>query len=297
MSEIPATLLHETGWSDYALLDSGHGRKLERYGCMVVDRPEPQALWEPRLPKARWQEAQAVFKNASEREEDEGGQWDFQIKNPPETWPVHVEGAVVLGRFMAFRHLGIFPEQRPHWAWMRERIEAAGRPLKILNLFAYTGAASLIAAKAGATVTHVDASKKAIQWAKDNQQASKLDDKAVRWICEDARKFVAREIRRGNTYDGILLDPPKYGRGADGEVWRFETDIGPLLRDCAALLSPDASFMILTAYAMRLSSIGLHHLMADVAPKRGSIDNGELLLMDETATRPLPTSLFARWSA
>ncbi len=287
--------LTEPGWKDYALLDSGLGRKLERYGQIVVDRPEPQALWLPTLPAERWARAQAVFKNASEREDDEGGQWDFQIKNPPETWNIGVEGVQMVARFMAFRHLGIFPEQRPHWAWMKERI--GGRPLKVLNLFAYTGAASLIAAASGAHVTHVDASKKAIQWAKDNQAASKLTDKPVRWIIEDARKFVSRELRRGNKYDGILLDPPKYGRGADGEVWKFETDIAPLLKDCAELLSPDASFMILTAYTMRLSSVSLMHMMRDVAPKTGALDHGELWLADEGGQRPLATSMFARWSA
>lgn len=289
------TILTESGWSDYQLVDSGAGRKLERYGSMLVERPEPQALWMPSLPQDRWAKAQAVFKNASEREDDEGGQWDFQIKNPPETWNVSVEGVTMVARFMAFRHMGIFPEQRPHWMWMKDRIN--GRPLKILNLFAYTGAASLIAAANGAHVTHVDASKKAIQWAKDNQAASRLTDKPVRWILEDARKFVAREIRRGSKYDGILLDPPKYGRGADGEVWKFDSDVGPLMKDCAALLSDDASFMILTAYALRLSSAALAHMMKDVAPQHGSIDHGELWLADETGQRPLPTSLFARWSA
>lgn len=295
MNDPSITLLREPGWAGYALLDSGSGRKLERYGPVIVDRPEPQALWTPALPAARWKAATAVFRNASEREEDEGGQWDFAVKAPPETWPLEVEGVTVLSRFMAFRHLGLFPEQRPHWVWMRDRIN--GRPLKILNLFAYTGAASLIAARAGAQVTHVDASKKAIQWAKENQAASGIDERSIRWICEDARKFVARELRRGNRYDGILLDPPKYGRGADGEVWRFEVDAAPLLRDCAALLSDDASFMILTAYALRLSSLALSHMLADVAPKRGAVDFGELALIDEAGGRPLPTSLYARWRA
>ncbi len=297
MTHHTLTPLLESGWADYALIDSGDGRKLERYGGIVVDRPEPQAFWRKSLPEGRWRQATATFRNASEREDDDGGQWDFAVKNPPDIWPVRVEGVTLLARFMAFRHLGLFPEQRPHWAWMHARISAAARPLKILNLFGYTGAASLIAAAAGASVTHVDASKKAIQWAKDNQQASKIDDKAIRWICEDARKFVARELRRGNRYDGILLDPPKYGRGADGEVWKFESDIMPLLRDCAALLSDDAAFMILTAYTMRLSSLSLAHMMRDVTPPRGSIDHGELLLGDEGGARPLPTSLFARWAA
>lgn len=293
LMDAPQTLI-EPGWDGYQLVDSGHGRKLERYGSVLIDRPEPQALWAPSLPAERWNKAQAVFRNASEREEDEGGQWDFQIKNPPETWTVPVEGTSIVARFMAFRHLGLFPEQRPHWQWMADRI--AGRPLKILNLFAYTGAASLIAAANGAQVTHVDASKKAIQWAKDNQTASQLGDKPIRWICEDARKFVQRELRRGNTYDGILLDPPKYGRGADGEVWRFESDIAPFLKDCAALLSKDASFMILTAYALRFSSIALAHMMRDVRDT-GAVDHGELWLGDETGQRSLPTSLFARWAA
>jgi len=292
---ISPLILTEAGWADYQLIDSGAGRKLERYGSMLVERPEPQALWAPTLPAERWTKAQAIFKNASEREEDEGGEWDFQIKNPPETWAMTVENATMVARFMAFRHMGIFPEQRPHWMWVKDRI--AGRPLKILNLFAYTGAASMIAAASGATVTHVDASKKAIQWAKDNQAASGLNDKPIRWIIEDARKFVAREIRRGNKYDGILLDPPRYGRGTDGEVWKFETDTAPLLKDCAAQLSDDASFMILTAYALRFSSVALAQMMEDVAPKRGSIDHGELWLGDESGNRPLPTSLFARWSA
>lgn len=295
MTKVSPTILTEAGWPDYQLLDAGAGRKLERYGQIIVDRPEPQALWAPSLPADRWAAAQAIFKNASEREDDEGGSWDFQIKNPPETWPVGVEGVTMVARFMAFRHMGLFPEQRPHWTWMKDRIN--GRPLKILNLFAYTGAASLIAAASGAHVTHVDASKKAIQWAKDNQAASKLTDHPVRWIIEDARKFVAREIRRGSKYDGILLDPPKYGRGTDGEVWRFETDIAPLLKDCAALLSDDASFMILTAYALRFSSVALAQMMEDAAPKRGHTDHGELWLADEGGQRPLPTSLFARWSA
>lgn len=295
MTNSHPTILTEPGWSDYALLDSGHGRKLERYGDMVVDRPEPQALWTPTLSADRWKKAHGVFKNASEREDDEGGSWDFQIKNPPETWNMDVEGVKIVTRFMAFRHLGIFPEQRPHWQWMVDRI--SGRPLKILNLFAYTGVASLIAAAAGAHVTHVDASKKAIQWAKDNQAASGLNDKPVRWIIEDARKFVSRELRRGNKYDGILLDPPRYGRGTDNEVWKFETDVAPLLKDCAALLSDDASFMILTAYTLRLSSVSLAHMLRDVAPKNGSVDHGELWLADEGKERPLPTSLFARWAA
>ena len=298
MSAFAPNIITENGWQDYALLDSGEGRKLERFGKIVVSRPEPQALWQKSLNDADWQKANAVFTNASEKEDDDKGSWSERGKLP-QSWPVAVEGATMMCRLMSYRHMGLFPEQRPHWQWLGDRIRAgAGRPLKILNLFAYTGAASLIAAKAGAEVTHVDASKKAIQWAKENQDASGLQDAKIRWICDDAAKFVAREGRRGNKYDGILLDPPRYGRGPEGEVWKFETDVGPLLAACADLLASDARFMILTAYAMRLSSLTLQHMMKDALQNRaGQMDHGELLLADRSHQRPLATSMFCRWSA
>jgi 23S rRNA (cytosine1962-C5)-methyltransferase len=281
----------------YALLDSGEGRKLERYGKVIVDRPEPQALWTKRN-GGLWAKADAVFSNASEKEDDDKGSWKTLRPNLPETFPVKVEDVTMQCQLMSFRHMGLFPEQLPHWIWMRDLIQNAGRPLKILNLFAYTGAASLIAAKAGAEVTHLDASKKAISWAKDNQSASQLDAAPLRWICDDAGAFVARELRRGRTYDGILLDPPKYGRGPDGETWRFETDIGPLLQNCAKLLSDNAAFMVVTAYALRFSSLALGHLLNDAMGDRpGSRDHGELWIEDENRQRPMPTSLFARWQA
>lgn len=297
MNDFSPNVITETGWDGYRLIDSGAGRKLEQFGKIRVSRPEPQALWEKSLPDSEWNKADASFTNASEKEDDEKGSWSQRGKLP-ETWPVKVEGVSMLCRLMSYRHMGLFPEQRPHWQWLGDQVRAAaGRPLKILNLFAYTGAASLIAAKAGAEVTHVDASKKAIQWAKENQEASGLHESKIRWICDDASKFVAREIRRGNKYDGILLDPPRYGRGPEGEVWKFETDVGPLLASCADLLSPDARFMILTAYAMRLSSLSLQHMMKDALKgRKGKMDHGELLLADETKKRPLATSMFSRWS-
>ena len=297
MKDFTPNIIMENGWTDYALLDSGAGRKLERFGKIRVNRPEPQALWQKSLPEADWMKADAVFTNASEKEEDEKGSWTQKGKLP-EVWPVTVEGVSMMCRLMTYRHMGLFPEQRPHWQWFASEIKKSTKPLKILNLFAYTGAASLITAKCGAEVTHVDASKKAIQWAKENQEASNLSQSKIRWICDDATKFVAREIRRGNQYDGILLDPPRYGRGPEGEVWKFETDVGPLLSSCAELLAPDARFMILTAYAMRLSSLSLHHMLTDALKgRKGKTDHGELLLADQTKTRPLATSMFARWSA
>jgi len=297
MNSFTPNLLHEPGWSDYQLLDTGENRKLERFGSVIVDRPEPQALWQKTLSPAEWAKADAVFTNASEKEEDDKGSWQ-QKKRLPETWPVTVEGVSMLCRLMTYRHMGLFPEQRPHWSWIASSIKTSKKPFKLLNLFAYTGAASLTAAAAGAEVTHLDASKKAIQWAKENQDASNLQSAKIRWICDDAAAFVAREGRRGNTYDGILLDPPRYGRGPEGEVWKFETDVAPLLTACAGLLSDQARFMILTAYTMRLSSLTLGHMMKDAMGGRGgSLDHGELLLSDSSGNRPLATSLFARWSS
>lgn len=298
MNDFTPNILIENGWQNYVLLDSGNGRKLEQFGKVRVSRPEPQALWEQSLPDSEWAKVDAVFTNASEKEDDDKGSWQQKGKLP-ETWPVEVEGATMLCRLMTYRHMGLFPEQRPHWSWFKKIIEnTSKKPFKILNLFGYTGAASLIAAAAGAEVTHVDASKKAIQWSRENQEASGLTESKIRWICDDAAKFVAREGRRGNTYDGILLDPPRYGRGPDGEVWKFETDVGPLLSACADLLAEDAKFMILTAYTMRLSSLTLDHMMKDALKGRaGKTDHGELLLADKAGKRPLATSMFARWSA
>lgn len=284
-------------WSDYALIDSGMGRKLERYGKVVVNRPEPQALWMPSLPESEWQKADAMFDNTSEDTDSDTGRWKLSSK-VQEQWNVSWQEMTFVCRLMSFRHMGLFPEQMTHWQWIADQIKSSGRPLKILNLFAYTGAASLAAAKAGAQVTHLDASKKAIQWAKDNQAASHLDDAPIRWICDDAKAFVARELRRGNTYDGIILDPPKFGRGPDGERWQIEEDLIDFTASCTKLLSPDAKFMILTAYAMRLSSMSLGNLMQDMMKDRkGQIDQGELLIKQESGERYLSTSLYARWSA
>ena len=212
-------MLATAGFEDYALLDSGDGRKLERFGRFTVERPEPQALWRPKLEPAAWSRADAAFKSAGAEEDAESGRWRRNTA-VPETWPVRVLGVTVLCRLTSFRHVGVFPEQVPHWQWMLERLAGVrDGPPRVLNLFAYTGAASLLAAKAGAEVTHVDASKKAIAWAKQNQAASQLGDAPIRWILDDARKFVAREVRRGRSYHVILIDPPKFGRGPEGEVW------------------------------------------------------------------------------
>lgn len=297
MNSFTPEILTESGWDGYRLLDSGDGRKLEQFGRVRVSRPEPQALWKKSLPEAEWARADATFTNASEKEDEDKGSWSQKGKLP-ETWPVEVEGITMLCRLMTYRHMGLFPEQRPHWQEFSNSIKNSKKPFKLLNLFGYTGAASLIAAHAGAEVTHVDASKKAIQWARENQAASVLESAKIRWICDDAAAFVAREGRRGNRYDGILLDPPRYGRGPDGEVWKFETDVAPMLAACAELLSDDAKFLTLTAYTMRLSSLTLHHMMTDAMKGRaGTCAHGELLLLDKLEARPLATSLFSRWNS
>lgn len=283
-------------WENYALLNSGHGRKLERYGKVIVDRPEPQALWSPSLPDAEWNKAHARFTNTG-AEDGDSGKWEIKSKTP-EVWNVSWKDITMVCRLMSFRHMGLFPEQLTHWDWVNKQVANSSAQLNILNLFAYTGAATLAAASAGAQVTHLDASKKAIQWAKENQVASSMDDKPIRWICDDAKAFVARELRRDRKYDGIIMDPPKFGRGPDGEKWQLEDDLVDFMKSCAALLSDTPKFMIITAYAMRLSSVSLAAIMEDVTRHLGGkVEFGELLIKQEHGNRYLSTSLYARWSA
>ncbi len=292
-------VLATPGFADYALIDSGNGRKLERFGRFTMDRPEPQAMWQPALEAGVWLRADAAFKSGSDGDEDgEGGRW--RKNSPmPETWPLRALGATVLCRLTSFRHLGAFPEQLPHWQWMQGRLQdGRAAASRVLNLFAYTGAASLIAARAGAEVTHVDASKRAIAWAKQNQAISKLDEAPIRWILEDARKFVAREVRRGKTYDVILVDPPKFGRGPAGEVWDVFQHLAPLLRDCAALLAPGRSALVLTTYAIRASALATDALVREcLIGRRGTTESGELAVIEEAGGRLLSTSLYTRWTA
>lgn len=299
MSPLNATtslsLVVTDGFPDYALIDSGDGRKLERLGRVLVDRPEPQAMWKRRAPD-RWREANAVF--SASKDDEEKGKW--RIDRPvPESWPVRVDGTTMLCRLSSLWHFGLFPEQQPHWQFMLSRLKVvtAERP-RVLNLFAYTGAASLIAAAAGGEVTHVDASKKSVSWARENQQASGLADAPIRWIVEDARRFVAREVRRGRTYHVILLDPPKFGRGPEGEVWELFEHLPALLADCARLLAPKQSSLVLTAYAIRASALALDGLARECLSARdGTFETGELAIREQAGGRLLPTSMFVRWSA
>jgi 23S rRNA (cytosine1962-C5)-methyltransferase len=291
-------VLATAGFADYALLDSGSGRKLERFGHLTVDRPEPQAMWQPALAPDLWRQADAVFKGSDREEEAEGGRWRSE-RELPASWPTQVLGVTALCRLTNFRHLGIFPEQLPLWQWMvQELTKVRERPVRVLNLFAYTGVASLIAAKAGAAVTHLDASKRAVAWAKENQVRSGLSSAAVRWIIEDARKFVARELRRGKTYHCILIDPPKFGRGPAGEVWEVFQHLPPLLHDCAHLLAPGAASVVLTTYAIRASALATDGLLRECLQARGGdVESGELAVIEAAAGRLLPTSNFSRWTS
>ncbi|HEY2481063.1 MAG TPA: class I SAM-dependent methyltransferase [Caulobacteraceae bacterium] len=288
-------LMTAAPWPDHALVDSGSGRKLERYGQRLVIRPEPQCLWTPRLADEDWATADAVFEPA---DDEEAGRWRC-TDALSQTWPMAWGDIDFEARLTAFRHLGVFPEHAANWEWIRTRVRNAGRELRVLNLFGYTGIASLAAAKAGAKVTHVDASKRAVGWARENAALSGLAGAPIRWLTEDARKWVAREVRRGARYDGIILDPPKYGRGPGGEVWRLYEDLPELMAGCAALLSDDATFLLVNGYSERLTGLALGHLIAGALQGRaGSIDWGELALREDgDEGRAVGLSFFARWSA
>ncbi len=285
--------------SDFRLIDSGKGEKLEQYGPYRIVRPEAQALWPRSLPDHVWERADAVF--TGDTDEDGMGRWRFPREALGETWPMHLAGVDFLGRFTAFRHVGVFPEQLVHWNWMREAVENAGRPLKVLNLFGYTGVASLVAASAGAEVTHVDASKKAIGWARENQTLARMDRLPIRWICEDAMKFILREERRGSRYDIILTDPPKFGRGPNGEVWHLFDHLPMMLDICREILSPKALGLVLTAYSIRASFYSIHELMRETMRGAGGVvESGELVIREtgqdgDHNGRVLSTSLFSRW--
>lgn len=294
LAETTGMVLENPTSRDYALLDSGSGLKLERYGELKVVRPEGQAIWLPQLDKSEWQNADAIF--TGDREEEGTGRWQFPKKELGETWPLEFDGLPFWGRFTSFRHVGVFPEQAAHWFALQKAIKHAKRPVRMLNLFGYTGIASLVGARAGAQVTHVDASKKAIIWAKENQEAAGLQGKPIRWICDDAVKFCAREVRREQTYDIILLDPPAYGRGPKGEVWQLFDHLPHMMDLVRQLQSQNPLMTVLTSYAIRASSFALHEISQEVfAGLDGEIHTGELILKHEGSKRTLSTSMFSRY--
>jgi 23S rRNA (cytosine1962-C5)-methyltransferase len=289
-------------WRDYRLLDSGNGGKLEQVGPYRFVRPEPQALWAPLLPTSEWDGADAVFAPAA-TDDDDAGRWRFNTQLP-ETWPLAWDNLKFLSRPTPFRHLAFFPEHSVHWRYARDwlRGRKGGEP-EVLNLFGYTGLASLACASAGASVTHVDASKKAIGFARDNQRETGLGDAPIRWICDDALTFVKREIRRGRRYDGIILDPPKFGRGPNGETWRLEEQLSELIDACQTLLRADPEkrgsargFFIATVYAVRLSYLALAQTGQQAFEgAAGTWEAGEMALPHANDARLLPTAIFTRW--
>jgi len=250
----------ENHWKDYELIDSGDGMRLEHWGKYTLSRPDPVALWHPTNP-ILWEKADAVYHRSSAG----GGKWD--ISSLPETWTVAYDDLSFIVKPMGFKHTGVFPEQAVNWDWTRNLIRGAGRPIRVLNLFAYTGGATLAAAQAGASVCHVDAAKGIVLHAKENAAASKLDRAPIRWIVDDCRKFIAREARRGNQYDAIILDPPSYGRGAGGEVWKIEDDLYPFLEDCVKLLSNHPLFLLLNSYTAGLSPKTGEYVLSQVLKK------------------------------
>ncbi len=288
------TLLESPDWKDYELLDSGDGLKLERYASYRFVRPEAQAIWKRALPETAWRDVHAVFQPTNE---ESGGHWGFK-KPVNDKWVMNYGGIKFWAMTTPGRHLGVFPEVASHWDWYSALIEKAGRPLKVLNLFGYTGLASLMAARAGAAVTHLDASKKSVTWARDNQALSSLEQKPIRWIVDDALKFVEREQRRGAQYDGIILDPPKFGRGPQGEIWEVYQSLPALLLACRSLLSETPLFVALTMYAVRSSGVHLYQSLDEMMHGfTGKIDAGELVTRDKSAGRYLSHAVYARWQA
>ena len=272
---------------DYELLDSGDNMKLERFGAVVVARPETQALWQKQKPEL-WDTAHAVFAFR-----DKKGSWDIR-KPVPESWPVVREGVALSARLTGFKHTGIFPEQTPNWKWIRERVQGLEQP-KVLNLFGYTGAASVIAAAAGASVTHVDASKQSLDWAHENARLAHLPEEGIRWILDDALAFAKREARRGTTYDGIILDPPAFGRGAKGEVWKIEEDLPKLLEILKSLLSDKpGSFFLLNGYAAGYSP---RSFAQAVESTFGAVEGeaGELLIKEVSSDRVIPAGIYVHF--
>lgn len=281
------TALIAEPWADYGLIDCGGGRKLERYGPVTVIRPEPQAMWAPAL--VEW-DADATFVPGSD--EEGGGRW-VQHRPVPAHWPLVRDGVTFNAALTPFRHLAFFPDMAPQWDWMRSRAADSD----VLNLFGYTGVGTLLLSEAGARMVHVDASKKSVEAGKANAALSGMAERPVRWIVDDATKFTAREVRRGRRYDGILLDPPKFGRGPEGEVWRLEDDLAPLLADCRKLLDADSRFLVLTVYAVRMSALAIGELVGQLfADLGGTVELGEMAVREEARGLLLPTAIFARWS-
>lgn len=281
-------------WKDYELLDTGNGEKLERWGSYILRRPDPQVIWPISNETGHWKTADGHYHRSSTG----GGDWQFRTKMP-ERWTISYGELKFHIKPTSFKHTGLFPEQAVNWSWMMDKIRSAGRPIRVLNLFAYTGGATIAAAAAGAEVCHVDAAKGMVQWAKENAQLSGLENSPVRYITDDVFKFVQREQRRGRQYDAIIMDPPSYGRGPNGEMWKLEQDLYPFLAFCSTILSPDPLFMLINSYTTGLSPSVLHNLLHMTVGQKhgGEIHCGEIGLPITASGLTLPCGILGRWEA
>jgi 23S rRNA (cytosine1962-C5)-methyltransferase len=293
------TVLSTQGWNEYELLDSGEGYRLERFGEYRLARPDPQAIWKKHLDQTEWLRVDAIFQKADDGKE----KWIFKEKVPAK-WLMRYKDISFFASLSPFKHTGVFPEQIMQWDWIDKKIKSEILNLKskeekpnILNLFAYTGIASLVCAQAGAKVTHVDASKPTISWARENQMASSLQDKPIRWILDDAIKFTKREVKRGIRYDGIIMDPPVYGHGPNGERWDFKESFPQLLEVCKEVLSVNPLFILINAYAISSSALMLENVLKDMMKDLGGqVEVGELALQEKNSDRLLSTGIFGRWA-
>lgn len=276
----------------YTLVDSGNGRKLECFGPYLLSRPCSQSVWMPNLPKEEWNKAHAIFSR------DQENKWTY-LRSVPEVW--HIEVANIRFKISPtdFGHLGIFPEQKECWEWMQKILKsrsASSQPPRVLNLFAYSGGATLAAAKAGATVCHLDASKGMVAWARENAILNHLEEAPIRWIVEDVKKFLAREVRRQSRYEGIILDPPSFGRGSRGEVFKIEEDIISILKDCHQLLSDHPLFLFFSCHTPGFSPLVMQHLLSQIMQdKPGTLEVGEMVLSGEADVFSVPSGTYAKW--
>lgn len=280
-------------WKEYEVIDCSDGEKLERWGRYTLLRPDPQVIWQTKKEDRRWKKLNAHY----HRSKKGGGEWEFF--DLPEQWDIHYRDLTFRLKPFSFKHTGLFPEQAVNWDWFSDKIKKAGRPVKVLNLFAYTGGATLAAAAAGASVTHVDASKGMVAWAKENAQVSGLGDKPIRWLVDDCVKFVERELRRGNRYDGIIMDPPSYGRGPKGEIWKIEEKIYPLVQLCEKLLTDDPLFFLINSYTTGLQPAVLAYMLGSVVQKKhgGKVQAEEIGLPVSSNGLVLPCGASGRWES
>ena len=277
-------------WKEYEVIDCSEGEKLERWGKYILLRPDPQVIWDTPKNHPKWRQLNAHY----HRSKKGGGEWEFF--DLPEQWPLHYKNLIFQLKPFSFKHTGLFPEQAVNWDWFSNKIKNAGRPIKVLNLFAYTGGATLAAAAAGANVTHVDASKGMVAWAKENAVSSDLGDAPIRWLVDDCVKFVEREIRRGNKYDAIIMDPPSYGRGPKGEIWKIEECVFDLVKLCAQILSDDPLFFLINSYTTGLQPAVLAYMLGTVMKKYGgTVDAQEIGLPVSSNGLVLPCGASGRW--